>query len=203
MAKSSGSKASGSSRIRFIMVEAEMSDGDLTQITQAIQSALRGPVVASQKIISTPSLPRANGEAGVEEDADEDLNGDDSLIEVPSKPTKARGPRKPAPTPDVLDVDLISETSLASFAARANPESDRKRFLVIAAWFKEHRQISAITPSHIYTGYRALKWSTAINDFAQPLRNLKADKLMTSPERGSYAINHLGIAQVTEMLGDG
>ena len=31
------------SRIRFVMVEAELGDGDIGQITQAITNALRGP----------------------------------------------------------------------------------------------------------------------------------------------------------------
>jgi hypothetical protein len=42
MAKAQPPKVPGASRIRFIMVEAEMANaGDLSQITQAIQNALR------------------------------------------------------------------------------------------------------------------------------------------------------------------
>jgi hypothetical protein len=119
----------------------------------------------------------------------------------PAQPTiRNKAARKPAPTPDVLDLDLTSEPSLASFAAKANPRSDHKRYLVIAAWLKEHRETSVITPDHVYTCYRALKWPTDKSDFAQPLRALKAKQFFTLPQKGQYAINHLGLAEVNKLI---
>jgi hypothetical protein len=112
-------------------------------------------------------------------------------------------PRKPAPTPAVLELDLTTDTSLASFAQKANPKSHLKRYLVVAAWFKEHRNIDAITSDHVYTCYRSLKWPLDINDFAQPLRDLKARQYFTAPEKGSYAINHLGLQQVEKSIAGG
>jgi uncharacterized protein YjhX (UPF0386 family) len=74
---------------------------------------------------------------------------------------------------------------------------------VIAAWFKEHRGLDAITPDHVYTCYRTLKWPLNMNDFAQPLRDLKAKQFLTSPEKGSYAINHLGLQEVQKLISGG
>jgi hypothetical protein len=202
MAKGPTAKAGGPSRIRFIMVEAELADGDIGQITQAIQNALRGPAPNVQRI------PPPNGAKTISQEIpefeSEVLDEEDVSDESPSpRLTKTRGQRKPAPTPVVLDLDLTSEPSLASYAQKANPESDRKRYLVIAAWFKEHRQVDAISAAHVYTCYRALKWPTTISDFGQPLRNLKSDQLFTSPEKGMYAINHLGLAEVDKLTSGG
>lgn len=201
MAKGSTGKTGGSSRIRFVMVEAELAHGDVGQITQAIQNALRGPSPTIQRIAS-PNGAKVIAQEVPEDEAEFEVE-DAVDAEVTPQPSKTKVPRKPAPTPQVLDIDLTSQMSLASFAQKANPNSDRKRYLVIAAWFKEHRGIGAITADHIYTCYRSLKWPTAINDFAQPLRKLKADQFFTLPERGHYAINHLGIAEVDKLVSGG
>lgn len=201
MAKASG-KNSGSARIRFIMVEAELADGDIGQITQAIQNALRPSQTATQRIAMGPS---ANGRTSVLEATDVEPDFEtDAEAETPEETSRVQrvrtGPRKPPATPDVLDIDLTTGTSLQEFAEQAKPKSHPKRFLVVAAWFKEHRGTDAITASHVYTCYRSLRWPTDISDFAAPLRSLKHDKLFSSPEKGRYAINHLGLQQVQEMI---
>ncbi|MBM6593085.1 hypothetical protein [Microvirga pudoricolor] len=202
MAKGSSGKAGGTSRIRFIMVEAEIADGDVGQITQAIQNALRGPAAPAQRItapngtraIAHQEPPEIEGEVEVE---------DEAQAEEAPRAAKQRGPRKPAATPQVLDLDLTSDVSLATFAQKASPKSHAKRFLLIAAWFKEHRDVDTITVDHVYTCYRALKWPTGIADFAQPLRDLKGEQYFTTPERGHYMINHLGLAEVENLINGG
>lgn len=200
MAKGSAGKSGGTSRIRFVMVEAEMADGDIGPITQAIQNALRGPAPIVQRISSPSNGTKVITQDTPEIDADIDLSEDDAPTEIATKTSRPKVQRKPPPTPEVLELDLTTEPSLETFAKKANPESDRKRFLVIAAWFKEHRQLNAVTVAHIYTGYRKLKWPTTISDFSQPLRGLKHDKLFSSPERGHFAINHLGLSEVQAMM---
>jgi uncharacterized protein YjhX (UPF0386 family) len=96
-------------------------------------------------------------------------------------------------------LDLTSGVSLESFVNEHAPESELDRNLVVAAWFKEHRNEHAITVGHVYTSYRAMKWSTGIEDFSWPLRSLKSKQLMSSQGRGQYAINHLGLARVQDM----
>ena len=94
--------------------------------------------------------------------------------------------------------------SLKSFADIHNAiDSDVDRYLVIAAWFKEHRDTSAVTTAHIYTGYRTLEWPAGIEDFGSVLRYLKSQKLMASGNRGEYAINHLGLAKVKKLASGG
>lgn len=199
MAKQPTSKG-GTSRIRFIMLDAEIPDGDLSQITLAIQNALKPVTVVQQR------LPSQNGGASVVMEALRDADiGDEDLIDIDpdviapaAKPARSVKPRKPT-TPDVLELDFASDVSLESFASEHPAKSEPERYLVIAAWFKEHRDTPAITTAHVYTGYRILRWSVAIEDFGWPLRSLKKDKLMSSPARGEYAINHLGIDRVHKL----
>jgi hypothetical protein len=201
MAKGSISKSVGLSRIRFVMVEAEIADGDIGQITQAIQNALRPAVPAVQRISAlngTKVIAHDVPEVETEREADDEVDA-----ETPPVRSKPKGPRKAAATPNVLEIGLTTDPSLASYAQKTNPKSHAKRFLVVAAWFKEHREIDAISVDHVYTCYRALKWPTNINDFAQPLRDLKSGQFLTSPEKGLYAINHLGIAEVEKLKAGG
>jgi hypothetical protein len=186
------------SRIRFVMVEAEIGDGDIGQITQAITNALRGPAPTVVKRIAAPA-PQVNGNGEhhdpevVEEDAEEV-----EAVDVTPPAAKAKSPRKPGPKPSVIDIDVTTEPSLASYVAKTNPKSQHKRYLAVAAWLHDHRDIQAVTADHIYTCYRRLNWPVGIADFSQPLRELKHQQYFTSPERGKYAINQLGLAKAAE-----
>jgi hypothetical protein len=190
----------GTSRIRFIMLDAELPEGDLSQITSAIQNALKPTTIVQQRLPNQPAAPAliSNGAAG------EPINDEPSELgeaaAVPEAARPAREPRARKPTvPKVLDLDLTTGVSLESYASEHPPKSEPDRHLVVAAWFKEHRGEDAITVGHVYTCYRAMKWSAAKEDFSWPLRALKKDQLMTSPGRGQYAINNLGLARVQDM----
>lgn len=202
MAKGTTAKTGGTSKIRFIMVEAEIADGDIGQITQAIQNALKTSSPVTPQRIAGPSVKAVAREAEI--DADDEVEEAEVVeIETTVRAPRPKVQRAAKPAPEVLEIDMTSGTSLASYVQGANPKSNNKRYLLIAAWFKEHRETPAVTAAHIYTGFRTLKWSVNIPDFAQPLRDLKFTKLMTTPEKGHYAINHLGIAEVEAMLSGG
>jgi hypothetical protein len=99
MAKnSSGSK--NPSRIRFIMVDAELGDGDVSQITQAITNALRPPVTnMSMKRIAASVQPNVdqNSDATdvevVEAELEEIEALDDRKFGIFAVPPRARPPR--------------------------------------------------------------------------------------------------------------
>lgn len=188
----------GSSRIRFVMLEADIADGEFAQVAQAISHALRPspPVVAPKLAVSAPhpvEMPTTTwGEL-----EEPDLQEDELEATPPANMARkaSRVPRKYR-SPNVIEVDLLSEVPFATFAAQKAPTNDHKRFLTVAAWFKQHRGTDAITMDHVYTCYRAAKWPTNIEDFDLPLRTLKARKLMDRKDKGLYAINHLGVAEV-------
>ena len=189
------------SHIRVVLFDAEVAEGEIGQITQAIQNVMRGPVPTAVKRIAAP-VPPLNGhtdEAAIDviDDEVEDVTdaADTSLQTV-----RQRAERKPAPTPEVLPIDFNSfEPTLGAFAAEHKVESHQQRYLMAAAWFHEHGGVTKATPAHIYTAYRWLKWPLTVKDFAQPLRDLKREKLFGSTERGTYTINHIGLQRVTDM----
>lgn len=189
-------KSGGTSRIRFVMVEAEIADGDIGQITQAITNALR-PVAAQATVKRIAvTVPQGNGEPTTEaEILDEAEVEDAETVHAPATPPKQRPARKPGPKPNVIPIDVEAHPPLSSLGKF---NSNHKRYLAIARWFHDHRSIEVITVDHIYTCYRHLGWPINIVDFAAPLRELKFKQYFTQPESGKYAINQLGLAKASE-----
>lgn len=197
MAKQPSSRG-GTTKVRFMLLEAEGAESDLTQIFSAIQSAVKpSTTIIQQRLTSAPDHILV-ADTSTKESADEEFEDDNLVIEKPQR-SKPKASRKPT-TPDVLDLDFEADVSLKSFSDLHNAiDSDVDRYLVISAWFKEHRDTPAVTTAHIYTGYRIMEWPAGIEDFGSILRYLKAQKLMTSGNRGEYAINHLGLARVKKL----
>lgn len=199
MAKQPATK-SGTSRIRFIMLDAEIPEGDLNQITVAIQNALKpSTTVIQQRLAASPKVQLPE-----DSQRDEELEAEFAELELAEEsetPPRSKGTkssRKPT-VPKVLDLDLTSEVSFESFATKHPPKNDVERNLVVLAWYKEHRSDESVTANHVYTCYRAMKWPSGIDDFSWPLRALKKEQLVKSTGRGQYEINHLGIARVESM----
>ena len=190
MAKSGSTRSGGTSRIRFIMLDAELADGDLTQVVHAIQNALRPNAAMQPRVASQPALSSSFEAPHVENL--QPIVDEQAISEDMEKPVPKAARLKPRkhPRAEVIEIDLNSPPSFAGFIVDKDIDSDVDRFLTVAAWFKECRQVSEITANHVYTCYRAANWPSNIKDFAQPLRNLKFQKLMTSPSRGLFAINH-------------
>lgn len=204
MAKQPAAK-SGTSRIRFIVIDAEIPEGDLSQITTAIQNALKPTTtVIQQRLpshVTAAALPNGAIDADVELDGEAMELENESLVEpvVTRQPREAR-PRKPI-SMKVLDLDLTSAPSFEVFATEHMPKNDTERNLVALAWFKEQRPDEIVTANHVYTCYRAMRWPSGIDDFGSILRSLKSQQLVKSVGRGQYEINHLGIARVEKLRG--
>lgn len=201
MAKQQPAKG-GTSRIRFIMIDAEIPEGDLSQITSAIQNALKPTTIIQQRLSSQPATPMliSNDDDSEGETVDETRLDVEAEQPTQEKLHETREPRVRKPTiTKVLEIDLKTGVSLESFVSEHPPKTEAQRNLVVAAYFKEHRNENAITVNHVYTCYRAMGWPSAIRDFSGSLRHLKMEKLMSSPGRGHYAINHLGLACVEKL----
>jgi hypothetical protein len=203
MATKSNAKVGGSSRIRFIMVDAEIADDQIQSVTQAITSALRGPA-GSSPVKRIAALPANNGHA---ESGEADLveDAEDELDAVDAAPTTSRqkAPRKAPKAPDIVQIEMNEPLSFADFAASKKNDSVHKKYMIAAAWLHDHRNTPIVTDGHIYTCFRSIGWSTSITDFGQPLRELKSRKFFTTPERGQYAINHIGLDYVNKKLANG
>ena len=187
------------------MLDAEIPEGDLSQITSAIQNALKPTTtIIQQRLPSQATTALPNGAAEMEADVDDqETELEDEPPAETAAPRQQREARVRKPTSmKVLDLDLTATPTFDGFAAEHVPKNDTERNLVVLAWFKEHRPDEVVTANHVYTCYRAMKWPSGIDDFAGVLRSLKAQQLVKSVGRGQYEINHLGIARV-EKLGTG
>ena len=169
MAKQSPPKT-GVARVRFIMVDAEIPDGDLSQITMAIQNALKPTVI--QQRVNPQARPNAlafeSSEADDERLVEDPQEDAEEVTTEPVRRARSAKPRKYA-SPKVIPLELFAEPSLEDFVRRHPPKTEREKNLVVAAFFKEHRGEDEVTVNHIYTCYRALNWSTSIEDFGSTL----------------------------------
>ena len=158
MAKGLAGKSGGTPRVRLVVIEAEIADGsDLSQFTQVMQNALRGPTPTVVKRIAAPTSHANGGASAAEAELVEEaaLEEEIEAIDVTPVAPKAKAPRKPASKPSVIPIDITSEPPLSSLG---DPKSNHKRYLKIAAWLHDHRGIEAVTANHIYTCYRHLGW---------------------------------------------
>jgi len=193
-------KGNGTSKVRFIMLEAEMPEGDLTQITAAIQNALRPASISGPRQSGKPTQFIATDQ-DAEETGDVVENSgeyEEFDAEPAEKPTAK--PRRPAKR-KVVEMDLASDVSLRSFSEQYPPQTDQDRFLVALLYLKENRaDIDAITGDHLYTCFRHMEWRSGAKDFTQPLRTLKKDQFVDAGDsRGTYVINHVGEDRVKKL----
>ena len=192
-----GLKSREMSRIRFVMVDAEIAADDIASVTHAIQNALRGPAPIPVQRLPSPSKTSPQG-VDVADVSEPELETEAEEAVVSPQAPRQRSSRRAAPKPKVIEIDMTTDPTLQSYASKTNPKSNHKRYLTIAAWLHEHRKIDTITADHVYTCYRHVGWPTNILDFAQPLRELKHKQFFTSPEAGKYSINHLGLTQAAK-----
>jgi hypothetical protein len=193
MAKSG--KPGGTSRIKFIMFDAEIADDQIQAVTQAITNALRTPNVVTKRLAAPPARLNGNGAAEhVDEPEVDDAEELDAVDVTPAAPKK-KAQRRVAPKPNIIPIDTDSEPPLSSLGSF---KSNHKGYLAIAAWMHDHRNTPVVTQDEIYSCYRLLRWPTDILDFAQPLRELKHKQYFATPERGKYAINQVGLQKAKE-----
>jgi hypothetical protein len=196
-------KAGGMSRVRFVMFDAEVAEGEIGQITQAIQNALRGTVQVTTQRLPAPAALRAPEANGLQTEPEGEFEQDEEVVDVTAATPRPRAPRKVPKAPNIIDIEMTNDVSFASFAQGKDAGSQHKKYLICAAWLKEHRNIDAVSDKHIYTCFRSIGWSTNIPDFAQPLRELKSRKFFAQPEKGLYAINHIGLDYVKKLCNGG
>lgn len=194
MAKHSTPK-SGPSKVRLIVFEAEVADGDLSQIANVLQNAFKSGSPTPKIIYANPNNPAIASEL-IEEAADSD---DDLVQDEPTSPSKPRGPRKPrvGKTPSVLDgIDFSTDPSLKDFVANYEVKTTFDKYLVIALWYRDARQLNTISVDHVYTAFKMLGWSTAANDFSKPLRNLRDEQSFKGGSREGWSLTLPGAGKI-------
>ena len=147
MAKYAVNSNKVSGKIRFIMLEADLEDGNLAEIAQAISNAVRPSIV--QQIMPQTQVPKVIAGAKVTspnttDGVGNEIDDEDNL--VANNSTETSTPKKRTPRErsvfkgEILDnIDWDGGTSpFVEYMRAANPQDTTKKYLLIAAWFKRH-----------------------------------------------------------------
>lgn len=198
-----------SNRVRFVMLEADLSDSNVNVLAQAIVSALRPETPATAKRIApiastTVRLPPGpaptNGdgadldhETGDSATGAESASNEDEAAPPGSAPVRTRKPTKPA-QPKYVN-DLFPSTTEAdefkAFAAKHPTENNSERYLIAALYLRDHGH-PVINLHKAYTCYRTAGWSMAgLSDWDVNLRNqIRNDRFRRA--EGGYALTTNG-----------
>ncbi len=198
MARGSSSRGSGgTSKFRFVLLEGDFQEGEIAQVTQAIQNVFRGSTTVSSRQVSRPASP-----ALLEADADQ-IDNDEDVIEggaLDAEPSRPKAPRKArvakVPNP-VNDLDVKSDPSLKDFVSDYEAKTGFDKYLLIALWLRDARNINAFTVDYIYTCFKLLGWSTNSTDFSKPLRNLADNKFLSGDSKG-YSLSLTGAGRIED-----
>jgi hypothetical protein len=201
-------------KVRVVMVEFEGASGDLQQLAQTLANAVRPqqivmPIQAPSAQAALPAPPAINGAAIGQprdlfteySDAEEVLESDASLPEArPSTPKVTSSVRRKPKTPELIeDIDFTSDPKpFKQFLQELGVEDHGRRYLGIAQWFKEHRQIAEIGADHIYTCYKFLAIAVPEDVTAAFRAMKKKGAVAQGSSRGMYRITHVGENMLTE-----
>jgi hypothetical protein len=194
----------GTSKVKLFYMEADLQEGEITQIAQMIQNTLGGRATVQRlNGPSARSLPSpVNGEAH-ELDGSAEIIEDAEVEEAAPTPAKARAERS-IRTPNLDSaVKPDDDPSFADYIRGMDVKSYAKKILAAAAWLQEQRNGMAITGDRAFTCFRFVEWPTKDVDFDQPLRNYKSMKLFEQggdqKGTGEYSINDLGLKKAAKM----
>jgi hypothetical protein len=192
----------------MVVIDAELQEGEIGQLAQAIQGAFGGQRANAERFNGlTRSLPSPETAEVPDELDGEGIADAEMPLTLPTAP-RPRGQRK-VRTPAIDDdLDPAMEPSFKAYADARNvtaATSVLMRFLIVAAWLHEERSGTKITASRAYTCFRFIEWPTN-TDFDQPLRDLQRKRqfLELKPEdkgKGEFTITRLGLNEATKMKG--
>jgi hypothetical protein len=194
--KKPGEASGRSNKIRFVLVEADISDGNLSELTHAITSALKPSAAPFRQIArsSSPTLPNApervepSEQEEVEESAEvlESANGDSESAKTP----RAKKFKPPEYLPNLLAGE--KGKAFKKFADEKAPSTKAKKYLVATYWLKEHGDSPTVNADKIYTCFKTAGWSTGFNDWNQTFHNLVHHEQLRKEGTAEFAINPLG-----------
>ncbi|WOH61787.1 hypothetical protein [Bradyrhizobium sp. BWC-3-1] len=204
MAKNSSVRTGGPARVRLVVLDAEIPDGDLASFNQVLQNALRGPgtTIVQQRVNGVAAKTLTHQPATeIEGQAEEVVDDLEEEVDSSPQPAKPRAKRAQPKSPNVVPLDMHAPTSLTTFAQGKDSKTQVSKYMIAAAWLKECRGIDAVNADYMFTCFKSMGWSTNIPDFTQPLRVLKAkNKYFDKSDKG-YAINHIGLDFVNKLGG--
>jgi hypothetical protein len=199
MAKIKGEGGTRQNRIRLVVLDADLSEGNLSELTQAITQAIRQPSPI-QRV--TPALAPAQGANGNGHTLGPDVAGDDEPAldldteETPAtsgsaKPANRKLPRQPEYLAGLFTSESAAE--FRAFAAQHPTKKHAQRYLIAAMWLKDHGAQATINMDQVFTCYKTAGWPTNITDWDVNFRNhVGKTKRLRRVSPGEYAITPLG-----------
>ena len=167
-----------------------------TPVTPPPKSLAAGKPMATTAVIEVPPPVEAtNDEVGNESEPDTEIVPETVTGNNSDKPRKF-------PKPKFLsDLDLTAaDVKLKDFFQQKAPKELTDRYLVVIAWFDEHRKVTPITANHIFTAFKSLGIQSELpEDVGWPLRYLKKQNYVDSAGRGAYKLNWNGTQAVAKM----
>lgn len=199
MAKGTAAK-NGPSKVRLIVFEAEIMDGDLSQVTHVLQNAFRSTQTTPKVVQISPAATGALSNSHADDDI---IDGEEAgeSVDVASTAPKPRSQRKPkiARTPTVVnDVDFTSPTGLKEFVDQFEIKTNVDRYLAIALWFRDTRQMETVNVDQVYTAFKMLGWSTNMSDFEKTFRNLRDQQAFQGGSKEGYKLTLPGAAKIEQ-----
>ncbi|HEX5234093.1 MAG TPA: hypothetical protein VFW25_02050 [Silvibacterium sp.] len=197
-----------SNKFRLVVFEGDFTDGSISEISQALTSALRPTVAPTMRQLANGKpaaqiLPPEAEEDRLEEEEDAGIEteaGDEGEEEAPvQKASKSSRPKKTkAP---IYMHDLISDGNAAkAFASEKAPASKNRQYLSAIYWLKEVNSTPTANRDKVYTFYKTVGWNVGFNDWNQPFHNLLSEDLIRKGESaGEYVINPTGEAVVKSL----
>lgn len=200
-------EANGRSKLRFVMLDADLSDGDLSDLMGAITNALR-PAALSARSIERPALKASSKLAGADDQLTldmtedvgdteqvEDQEADDTVVKTPRAARKPAEPRQPK---YLDDLDMKGNgTSFLDFAKRHEAKKHARRYLVATVWFNEHGKQATVDIDKMYTAYRVAGWPLGrIKDWDSTFRLLRKQDLVKRVKPGEYAVTTVGLGKL-------
>ena len=202
--KKPSESAPRSNKIRFVLVEADISDGNLSELTHAITSALKPTLTPVHRQFPTrqvaPALqeseespaPEVDDEESQPAETQEAISGNGAE----PKPARARKFKAPEYLPDLFAGE--KGAAFKEFAKEKAPSTKNKKYLVATYWLKEKGDSPTVNANKIYTAFKTAGWSTGFNDWSQPFHNLVYSEHLRKVGEGEFAINPLGEDAVTK-----
>jgi hypothetical protein len=191
----------------MVVIDAELQEGEIGQLAQAIQGAFGGRRVIDARLNGpvSRSLPGPDsGEAPTELDGVPVAEVVEHAGPADTEPPPARPKvQKKIRTPNLdADLDPGEDPSLKAYADARNVTGSTSvltKFLIAASWLHEQRNGMSITADRAYTCFRFVGWPCNI-DFYQPLRDLRAkNKFLDLKGKGEFSVNLLGLDKASKM----
>ncbi|MFZ0640641.1 MAG: hypothetical protein WA020_03505 [Candidatus Acidiferrales bacterium] len=197
MAKKPDQSSGRSNKIKFVLVEADISDGNLSELTHAITSALRPTVVQVRQLKpqnGADALPPAietDEEPLTENTVEEQDTADDAAESASSKPSKPRKSKQPQYDPSLFaNAERCKE--FKEFAAQKAPDNRSQCYLVGTYWLKEQGGSPTVNANKIYTCFKTAGWPMNFTDWMQTFHNLVHSSHLSKQGNGEFAITPLG-----------